>query len=239
MKTMNGEARNPHAKRPPSDLELMLYVDGELEDDRLEEVRHAIERDDGLRKKVAALGLSSAIVRETALARDLDLTDAIMSKIAADAGSSRDARDVSPEVTPPERPMAEVKPLLRKTPGAPKTGPSNDNARGIFALAAVAVAAAAALMVWGRMDTGVPRPQSAPVAMVEATEAAPPAPAPAPEPHEQAAAQEGDAEVGVEVAAVDFGSRIGTIFYVPTEAATSNHTTTVVWLSDDPAGGEQ
>jgi hypothetical protein len=51
--------------------------------------------------------------------------------------------------------------------------------------------------------------------------------------------QEAEGDVGVEVAAVDFGSRIGTIFYVPTEAATSNHTTTVVWLADDPVGGEQ
>jgi hypothetical protein len=38
--------------------------------------------------------------------------------------------------------------------------------------------------------------------------------------------------MGVEVAAVDFGSRVGTIFYVETEAATSRHTTTVVWLTD-------
>jgi hypothetical protein len=48
---------------------------------------------------------------------------------------------------------------------------------------------------------------------------------------------EADDEHGVEVAAVDFGARIGSIFYVPTGLAASNATTTVVWLNDEAAGG--
>jgi len=242
MKTMNGEAHEGIVNRPPTDLELMLYVDGELEGDRLREVRSALQRDNVLRRKVAALSFSSEIVRENATSSvaSFDVSDAIMAKIADVKETSRDARDAAPGVTSVK--VAEVKPLLRPALGkTTRAAASNDNARGIFALAALAVAAAAALMVWGRMDIGAPRADT--VAMATTPEVAP---APAPEPQQvapsnagaNAATQDGE-EVGVEVAAVDFGSRIGTIFYVPTEAATSNHTTTVVWLADDPVGGEQ
>ncbi|TKD07357.1 anti-sigma factor family protein [Polyangium fumosum] len=245
-KMMNGEAHETRTKRPPTDLELMMYVDGELEGERLREVRQALSRDSALRNKVAALSLSASIVRENAeSAAAIDLTDGIMARIAADKSPTRDARDAAPALeAPSERKDAEVKPLLR--PGldkaAAKSTPSNDNSRGIFALAAVAVAAAAGLMIWGRMDVGTPHSQGAPVAAIT-TPAEPPA-APAPTTAEAARvadtdAQDGDTEPGVAVAAVDFGTKIGTIFYVPAEAATSNHTTTVVWLADDSAGGEQ
>jgi hypothetical protein len=237
---MNGGAHDVVVKRPPTDLELMMYVDGELEGERLREVRQAILRDGVLRSKVAALEVSATIVRENALAVDpsFDVSDLIMSKIAADPPAVLDARDVAPE--PLRSPQPAPLPVLGKKTA--KASASNDNARGIFALAAVAVAAAAGLMVWGRMDTEAPRPQNAPIAMVATPEAAPAVPAPLPTAEEPAAPanpQEGEGDVGVEVAAVDFGTRIGTIFYVPTEAATSNHTTTVVWLADDPVGGEQ
>ncbi|MDI1448240.1 hypothetical protein [Polyangium sp. 6x1] len=246
-KTMNGEAHDTRTKRPPTDLELMMYVDGELEGERLREVRQALSRDSVLRNKVAALSLSASIVRENAeSAASIDLTDGIMARIAADESSTRDARDAAPALleVPVERKGADVKPLLR--PGldkaASKSAPSNDNSRGIFALAAIAVAAAAGLMIWGRMDVGAPQPQGAPVAAVTTPAELPAAPAPTPAEAPRAAdadAQDGDAEPGVAVAAVDFGTKIGTIFYVPAEAATSNHTTTVVWLADDSAGGEQ
>lgn len=239
--SMNGEARDPLAKRPPTDLELMLYADGELEGERLREVQLAIEKNAALRSKLTALRLASDIVREDALAADVDLTDGIMARIAsASVTAERDPRDAAPgPKAEEERPPAKVEPLLRPGVGkvAAKGGASNDNARGIFALAAVAVAAAAAMMIWGRMETAPTRPLDAPVAVAPNTqETAPAQPAPAPA---AAPAQEGETQMGVEVAAVDFGSRIGTIFYVPTEAAPSNRTTTVVWLADDSAGGEQ
>ncbi|MRG92713.1 hypothetical protein GF068_12350 [Polyangium spumosum] len=244
---MNGEAHETRTKRPPTDLELMMYVDGELEGERLREVRQAVSRDGVLRSKVAALSLAGSIVRENAeSAATIDLTDGIMARIAADESTTRDARDAAPASgeDASERKDAEVKPLLRPGLGkvAAKSGPSNDNSRGIFALAAVAVAAAAGLMIWGRMDVATPGPQGAPVAVVTTPAEAPAAPAPTPTEAPRAAdtdVQDGDDEVGVAVAAVDFGTRIGTIFYVPAEAATSNHTTTVVWLADDSAGGEQ
>ena len=247
-KTMNGEAHETRTKRPPTDLELMMYVDGELEGERLREVRQAVSRDDVLRSKVAALSLSGAIVRENAESdfAGIDLSDGIMARIAADKSPTREARDEAPGPTAPalapEPKEAEVKPLLR--PGLGKVAaksPSNDNSRGIFALAAIAVAAAAGLMIWGRMDVATPGPQ-APVAAVTTPAEAPAEPAQAPAEAPRVAetdTEESDDEVGVAVAAVDFGAKIGTIFYVPTEAATSNHTTTVVWLADDSAGGEQ
>lgn len=242
VKTMNGQAHAPQIKRPPSDLELMLYFDGELTGSRLAEVRQAIERDKTLQKKLAALQLSAEVVEENAMAiAQVDLANAIMSKVAAEDIRSLDPRDAAPLATN-ER-MAEVKPLLGKTLVHAKANPSNDNARGVFSLAALAVAAAAGLMIWGRLDTAGPRLDGITVAMttVAATpaEASLPTAAPAQTPAMPSAEPEGEDEVGVEVAAVDFGSRTGTIFYVPTEAATSNHTTTVVWLSDDSAGGEQ
>lgn len=248
MKTMNGQAHEPHSKRPPSDLELMLYLDGELEGPRLRDVREAIERDVKLQKKLAAFGLLSEVVEENAMSTaQIDLADAIMAKVAAEDVKALDPRDEAPLPMVAELAPEKVKPLLQKTVGASKASVSNDNGRGIFSFAALAVAAAAGLMIWGRMDTGAPRPESAPIAMLNTSEApksaAPPSAAVAPAVASTEAApaleQDGDDGVGVEVAAVNFGSRIGTIFYVPTEAATSNHTTTVVWLSDDSAGGEQ
>jgi hypothetical protein len=47
-----------------------------------------------------------------------------------------------------------------------------------------------------------------------------------------------DVEHGVEVAAVDFGTRMGAVFYVPSGTSASS-TTTVVWLSDDSSGEDQ
>ncbi|HVY47556.1 MAG TPA: hypothetical protein VHB21_16820, partial [Minicystis sp.] len=74
--------------------------------------------------------------------------------------------------------------------------------------------------------------------------------APAPEPTALAAAPAPAASAaddaadvdpvhGVEVAAVEFGERMGTIFYVPSGEGAANATTTVGWLAEDPADQEQ
>jgi hypothetical protein len=118
---------------------------------------------------------------------------------------------------------------------------ANDNSRSIFTLAALAVAAAAAMMIWGRM--GAEPTQSADVSTPSVTKEAPAEPAPAEQPKPPAEpsepqAAESEPEHGVEVAAVDFGAHMGTIFYVPTGATASSSTTTVVWVDDDVAGGK-
>lgn len=114
--------------------------------------------------------------------------------------------------------------------------PSNDNARNIFALAALAAAAAAGLFFWGRSgDTGPDLSASAdPVAVADATalELAPPLPAVAAvvsEPTLPAAA--------VSVASVDFGARSGSVFYMSSGAeGDGDAVTAVVWVTDDSAG---
>lgn len=243
-KSMNGTAHDRHVEAPISDLDLMLYFDGELESDRHEEVRRAIARDKVLRGKLESLELSSAIVRERALdaAANIDFADAVMAQIAADKSDvSLDERDKAPVMQAAPEILASSASAVRLEKLGQRTKPSNDNARGIFALAAIAVAAAAGLMIWGRFAPAPSTAPTAPVAAVTTPEVAPVA-APTemePAPSSDVAAEVAqDEEMGVEVAAVDFGSRVGAIFYVPTEAATSKHTTTVVWLTD-PDGEEK
>lgn len=206
----------------PSDLDLMLYADGELEGEERAAVEAYIARVGAGSTKIAQFNLVSSLVRDQALdgAGKADgLADAVMAKIAAEDASAKEA--------PPRAPIA-----LASAPRALKAQArgersANDNARGIFALAVVAVAAAAGLMIWGRMDA---TPQHAPIAI---STTSPQSPVPPASVTSATPAPEGDNEPGVEVAAVDFGARMGTIFYVPTKESASNVTTTVVWLNDD------
>lgn len=209
-------------------MDLMLYFDGELEDSRRAEIEAYLDSDAGARSKMSGLRVTSEIVRAQALssARGGDIADLVMAKIEADA------------VVPPANNGASVEPTdLARAAKVRPTKAANDNSRGIFTLAAIAVAAAAAMMVWGQTGNEPVRsadntPRTAEVApTVEQAQS----PAPAPAPQAEAAALDADVEHGVEVAAVDFGSHMGTIFYVPTGAAASNAMTTVVWV-DDEAG---
>jgi anti-sigma factor RsiW len=241
---MNGTAHDRHVEPPVSDLDLMLYLDGELSRDRHDEVRRALTRDKVLRGKLSALEISSAIVRERAsdVAANIDFADAVMAQITSSKSDvSLDERDKAPAMLQAQETPAPGVSGIRLDKLGERTKPTNDNARGIFALAAIAVAAAAGLMIWGRMAPSPSTAPTAPVAMVTTPEVAPVMPQvevqPAPAVETEAEVAE-DQEMGVEVAAVDFGSKVGTIFYVPTEAATSKHTTTVVWLTD-PDGEEK
>jgi len=96
-------------------------------------------------------------------------------------------------------------------------------------------------MIWGRLAPNPAAMSNEPVAMAttpEIVRPTPPVEMPAAPANEAETEADEDQEPGVEVASVDFGSQVGTIFYVPTEAATSKHTTTVVWLTD-PDGEEK
>jgi len=211
----------------PGDLELMLHADGELEGDAIATVDEWLARDRAARQKALALGLTSAIVREQALAaaEQADgIADLVMKAIAADA--EREAKDTAAaperEVADPPRKAAAVAPIGRK--------PANDNARSFRVIAALAVAAAAALLLWGRgsTDHAGTQPTAAltlPAPHDTAIQVEPPLP-------------EREAARGVEVSAVDFGGHTGAVFYVPTGSAASD-TTAVVWLSDDSSGGNE
>lgn len=200
--------------KDPSDLELMLYADGELEGDRIAAVEAYLARNVAAQKKLRALDIASNVIREHAVetASPADgIADLVMASIAAE--SKGGASDEKPQPVP-----------RRKA--------ANDNARGIWAVAAIAVAAAASLLLWGRgpTESGVAIEPSAGVI--------------APKPHVDTTSNKPDAPKadesghGVEVAAVDFGALTGALFYVPTGAAASE-TTTVVWLSDDSGGGDE
>jgi hypothetical protein len=225
-------SENPTKAGIPSDLELMLYADGELEGERFAAVEAFLARDAGSRRKLSSLGLVAGLVRERAIASASPadgIADALMAQIAAEAGTNG-------VVHAAPAPLREVAAPTTPNKVAPRGAkPANDNSRGIFALAAAAIAAAAALMLWGRADLHPEVASNKPPAVQ--TEArpivvTPPAPVKVVEP-----AAEADDEHGVEVAAVDFGARMGSIFYVPTGSAASNATTTVVWLNDEAAGG--
>jgi len=209
----------------PTDLELMLYADGELDGERLAAVEAWVERDRAARAKLAALGVVSGIVRERALGASGgsgDLTDAIMSRIDREQPAQRPAgtTPAREDLAPPGR---DRRPSLRSR--------RRPLPRRAYVIAGAAAVAAAAVLFWSRP----PAPSGAPTAHRASPE--PDVTAPlltAPDPSKP----EVDIDHGVEVAAVDFGSRTGAVFYVPTETSTSS-TTTVVWLSDDSAGEDQ
>ena len=225
----------------PTDMELMLYVDGELDEARRAEIEAHLAQSESGRRKVAALRIGSGMVREHSLAsaKDFDIASAVMAKIDAIAVDL--PAENLPAKSPPakkESAGADVIALRDRRPAAAdRSKAANDNSRGIFTLAAIAVAAAAGLMIWGQMGAGPGRSaDSAPVTAQEAP--AIPAPAEKPvAPPTEAASAESEEEHGVEVAAVDFGAHMGTIFYVPTDAV-AGATTTVVWVDDEVAGGQ-
>lgn len=227
-------SENPTKEGSPSDLELMLYADGELEGERVAVVEAFFAREAGAHRKLTSLSLVSGLVREQALASASPadgIADALMAQIALETGKNGVAHAPSP---PLRQVVSPASPSKLAPVEARAAKPANDNSRGIFVLAAAAIAAAAALMIWARTDVRPEVASNLPAAQTEARAVvvAPPAPVKVVEPTAEA-----DDEHGVEVAAVDFGARMGSIFYVPTGSAASNATTTVVWLNDEAAGG--
>ncbi len=220
---------------PPTDLELMLYADGELGEERLAAVQEWLERElDGAdaRNKLTALGMVSDLIRAQGHEgareglRTPDIADAVMRRITMGGAEgplvTMGGAEVPPQ-TPPFRSLATAgvegpKGSAGKTPSRA----ANDNARGFYLIASAAVAAAAAVLLWTRPPVPVPHGEvtqlTAPPSVISSK-----------------AAVEPVIDHGVEVAAVDFGSRMGAVFYVP-DGTSASSTTTVVWLSDDSAG---
>ncbi len=195
-----------------SDLELMQHFDGEHDDPAA--VRAWLEADADARDKLASLAIAAAVVREQ-IDRDPradGVADAVMAAIEAeDAPASREREKVA-------------------LPGT--AAPANDNSRVIYIVATAAAAIAAGLFLWGRTapDHELAEQQSAassrsgPTSLVD--EAAPPPAARADRAVD--AASEDDA-LGVEIAAVDFGSHSGSVFYV---SGARSGATAVVWVTD-------
>jgi anti-sigma factor RsiW len=186
---------------PPSDLELMLWADGELGAERASEVAAYVARDPRARAVVDSLHVTGSLLAEHALL--------VAHASGADA-IAENVIDIS-ELEASRR-LISSKPVTRKV--FTWRGP----AVTAFGLA---FAAAAAWFVFFRMTEISPLANAPEVA---ALSTAPSALAPM-----------DSATASIEV--VDFGSRPGTIFYVPSEG----ESVAVVWLSDDdssPATGD-
>lgn len=230
--------RSEHGS-PPTDLELMLWADGELDEGRAREVEAYVLRDASSRAKVAGMDVVGAAIREHEPSTLADgIADAVMARVEREGANGIGRVDAVRKRVNGVEPGADPASATRRlAPVAAPQQPANDSsARRIFVLAAIAAAVAAGLMIWGRMDAEPHRaeiqaPPSAEVVVV---------PAPSQRPAPEAPAAPGDeGEPGVEVAAVDFGARMGTIFYIPTGSSEHSPTTTVVWLSDEGTGGER
>ena len=95
----------------PTDMELMLYVDGELDEERIADVESFIKESEGARRKVSALRLASGMVREhtIATAKPIDIASAVMAKIEAGEASASEPpakNGASAEIAPVKLPRA-------------------------------------------------------------------------------------------------------------------------------------
>ncbi len=241
--------------RPPSDAELMGYLDGELGEPRAAEVATHLEGDSVARDKIAGLELVGQLLREKAErdGRGDDIAAAVMARIDAlpsveagrktvqatreGAASDHSAADrgpaAEPEAQAPEGAKIIAWPERRARSGA------RDHARGLVGLALAAAAVAAGLFVWSRMpgqETAVAIAPSTTVEPATALSPAPPDTTPS-APGRAEAEPEEEPHAAVEVAAVDFGAYMGSVFYVSSGGGDAEATTAVIWVTDE-AGGE-
>jgi hypothetical protein len=213
----------------PTDMELMLFHDGELEEPRRAEVAAWLEQSQVGRAKVAGVSLGGELLRESALVRaaSFDIADAVMAatKRQNGAGETIAADGAS---------GAKVIPIKSKT--APKAAPQEesgkDGGRLLLPLTAIAAAAAAALFYWGRTEPAKQHEvaKNVPTETAPSVQPLPPTPAPAPTELEPFAKAE-EPEPGVRVASVNFGSRQGSVFIVGDESL--GPTTAVVWVTEE------
>lgn len=197
---------------PEHMADLMSYADGELDAKRGAEIEARLQGDAHDSAIVATIFEMGERVREVADAR------------ARDAGADDIANWVMGRI---EQEKAEnVVPL--RSPGPERSESARVGSIWPMAVGGLAAAAAVALLVWRFAGFDLVQPVPQPVEALASTNpemvvASAPLPA-----------VDYDPEPGVSVDVVDFGARTGTIFYVPSDTGT----TTVVWLTDDEAGGD-
>jgi len=214
------------------DVELMRYLDGELEQSARERLAGAIDADEEARAKLVGLELVGDLVRDAVATetRADGLAAAVMAQLDLEAGDG--------EVAPTA--------LTDAVPGAHVGGgsaashthsslarPANDNARLIYGVAALAAAVAAGMFLWARAEPGAPtahlrRPAPTALAEAEPPTASAVRPGAGTQPAE---AVDDDEAAGVEIAAVDFGAQSGTVFYVSGGRSAAG-STAVVWVTD-------
>lgn len=227
---------------PVSDEELMLLVDDELADERRAEVEQVLASDPEARAKLAGLEWVGEVLRERAEDERADgIADAVMARLAPEQGEAP-----TDQASADEQP-GEVVPLRASRQQAPRPldrpAAANDNARGIFALAAAAAAVAAGLYFWSRSGADdmslEARRRAIPPNAIAAAEGESSGASAQPRWLREAPEQDPPAEepsAAVEVASVDFGSHTGSVFYVSTGPDDAATTTAVVWVTDDVTG---
>lgn len=237
----------------PTDLELMMYADGELDPARAAEVARFLGEHPsaGAGDKLFGLSVLSAHVQAEAdrvatAGRADDIVAGVLAAIRAEQDEA--TREPAAGKTNGHARVAEVLALSNakkatSAKAAPTSAPANDNARLIFGLAGVAAAAAIALGIWGNGANPAKAPESVGdrVAMVGETTTPEPALSPEAGAEKPIAAQiesnkkakpsVQDDTPAVAVAAVDFGTKTGAVYYVPSDSPGS--TTTVVWVTDE------
>ena len=130
-----------------SDRDLMRFYDGELDDERAEEIERWLEdeADDELvgaaLDKLAGLELAGDLVIEAIDGdeRADDVVDAVMARL--DAAEDEEDESAENDEAPDEVELAP----LKKAPLGEVAPPANDNAARIYMLAAAAAAAAASM----------------------------------------------------------------------------------------------
>lgn len=209
----------------PTDMELMLFADGELDEPRHHEVERFLASDAEGRDKLAGLRVVGAFVQEQADdgPSALNIADAVMARVAQEGRSARVPAD---NVIPLQGRRNQAPKSERE---APASGLFGRTSRAVYYFAGAAIAAAAAMSLWVQVDPQMPALPPT-TAIVPGAQAVPGPVAALPADTAPVAALEPD--VGVEVAAIDFGTRSGAIFYVQGNEAATGGTTTVVWVND-------
>ena len=188
----------PPKGAPPTDLELMLWIDGELDADRAGEIANHVRTDARARAVVSALRQGSQTIEEDAL-RHAEVSDA--DSIADNVMEAIDAAAFRHLIAP-----------VRRAPAW--------RAPAVVAIGIVLAAAAAWTVIFPSELTQVAK-------RAPATESS----------GATGVATEEEAKEGVWIDIVDFGTRPGTIFYVPSE---DESILPVVWLTEDdtPSSGD-
>jgi hypothetical protein len=223
----------------PSDEELMCWLDGELDEARQDEIAAMLDGAPELRAKVAGLTLTGELLREPIDGdeRAAGIADGVMARLEAE-----------PEAEPGGELVHAPFGAKRRLGSFIRSAPANENARSVFVMAALAAAVAVGLFFWSRAglrdlpvshggaDRPLPVPPTAVAWQPGASAAEPKWLSPGPV---EPVGKDDEAAAAVEVAAVDFGSHSGTVFYVSTGPTESSTTTAVVWVTDEVAGGRR
>ncbi len=221
----------------------MLFHDGELEEPRASEVAAWLGADAGRagRAKLTAMALVGEAVRSRVAERSqgFDVADAVMRAVEASAETDpREATEKPPERLAPVVPISGVRSGARPAREAQKRRRPDDRLWRAVGLATAAVAAAAAWAVWPRATTSdlpiatvSPRPlPTMVISLADPVESSAVATRPTAEPVALAAVD--DVGQGVQVGGVDFGARMGSIFYVARDSD-PGLVTTVVWIREE------